>query len=90
MSAVNIGRDHPRILYVTNDLRVVLRALARYPEGYVEIERRTSNAMNVETWQHVDSFSLAEVRKVDDVQGQLLQHFLRTLVPELQKDSRSA
>ncbi len=61
----------------------MLRPLARYPEGYVEIERRTANAMNVETWQHADSFSLAEVRKVDDVQGQLLQHFLRTLVSEL-------
>lgn len=87
---VRVSKDHPRILYVTGDLRVVLRPLARYPAGYVEIERTNTNAMGLEYWSHIESFSLdtAEYNrhwKAEQTPLYVLVHFLRTLVPELQK-----
>lgn len=48
----------PRVIYQTPNYRVVLRALARYPRGYVEIEQRRETALQTESWVYVDSFDL--------------------------------
>jgi hypothetical protein len=53
-----IDRMKPTVIYQVADLRVVLRALDRYPEGYVDIERKYKDSMDTPGWRHVESFDL--------------------------------
>lgn len=86
MALTQLERTQPRVLYTTRDLRVVLRSLDRYPEGYVEVESKRYDALGVETWHHQESFSL-NLKKyeqhwnAEQTPLMVLVHYLRSLVP---------
>ena len=86
MGLTALERSQPRALYWTPNLRVILRALDRWPEGYVEVESKRYDALGVETWHHTESFSLnlkayEQHWRSEQTPLMILVHYLRSLVP---------